>query len=246
MDNAAALPKRFTFHTPQMTAWVLSLVIFSVCVYEKIPLVQRPLPGIVSVNLRKQNKKTPKTLNICNVAIEQSSDLGKDKHLSWPLVEKTKCLYHTSLFVQTSSESHTQKKKSICVKIQNPLKFKYISSSTHWYCSPCNHSVWQGCDPHALTCNWVRHHWGGGVTHSDPGNRLSHGHCHRCHRYCHWRHRNRGCHSLGNGLCEGGWEGGYLRIEVWWRSCGWGCIGLGGCRGTSGSYKVLLGDWPSL
>lgn len=58
----------------------------------------------------KTKQKKPKTLNICNVAIEQSSDLGKDKHLSWPLVEKTKCLYHTSLFVQTSSESHTQKK----------------------------------------------------------------------------------------------------------------------------------------
>lgn len=122
MDNAAALPKRFTFHTPQMTAWVLSLVIFSVCVYEKIPLVQRPLPGIVSVNLRKQNKKPPKTLNICNVAIEQSSDLGKDKHLSWPLVEKTKCLYHTSLFVQTSSESHTQKKKIHLCKNSKPIK----------------------------------------------------------------------------------------------------------------------------
>lgn len=37
-----------------------SFVIFSVCVYEKIPLVQRPSPGIVSVNLWKQNKKTPK------------------------------------------------------------------------------------------------------------------------------------------------------------------------------------------
>lgn len=60
MDNAAALPKQFAFHTPQMTARVLSLVIFSVRVYEKIPLVQRPSPGLVSVNLQKQNKKPPK------------------------------------------------------------------------------------------------------------------------------------------------------------------------------------------
>lgn len=34
--------------------------------------------------------------------------------------------------------------------------------------------VRQGSDPHALTCNGVRYHGGGGVTHGDARQRLRH------------------------------------------------------------------------
>lgn len=122
MDNAAALPKRFTFHTPQMTARVLSLLSFLVYVCMKRSLWYKDLRLGLCQSICENKTKKPKSLNICNVAIEHSSDLGKDKHLSWPLVEKKKCLYHTSLFVQTSSESHTQKKKIHLCKNSKPIK----------------------------------------------------------------------------------------------------------------------------
>lgn len=83
MDNAAALPKRFTFHTPQMTAQVLSFLTFLVYVCMKRSLWYKDLrQGLCQSICENKTKKPLKTLNICNVAIEHSSDLGKDKHLS--------------------------------------------------------------------------------------------------------------------------------------------------------------------
>lgn len=105
-----------------------------------------------------------------------------------------------------------------------------------------NQLVRHSGDPHALTSNGVRHHWSGGVAHGDDRQRLGHGHCHWCHRYSHWCHRDRGRHPLCNGLCEGSWQGGDLRIQMGRRGGRWGSISWGGWRGTSGSYQVLLSD----
>lgn len=109
-----------------------------------------------------------------------------------------------------------------------------------------HHLVRQSGDPHALTRYGVWHHGGGGVTHGDARQRLRHRHRHWGHRNCHRCHRNRWCHPLGNGLCKGSWEGGYLRVEVGWWGCRWGSISWGRRRGAGRSYKVLLGDRPRL
>lgn len=61
----------------------------------------------------------------------------------------------------------------------------------------------QGGDPHALTCNRIRHHGGGGMTHGDARQRLGHGHSDRCHRHRHLCHGNRRGHPLSDGLCQG-------------------------------------------
>lgn len=97
-------------------------------VYEKIPLVQRPLSEFTGQSVCR--KKT-KTKHIYNAATEQSSNLGKDKSLSCPLLEENKHL--KSVTVQMQAESHTQKKDHLCKK-ENPVKYSY--SSTHGYNSP--------------------------------------------------------------------------------------------------------------
>lgn len=106
--------------------------------------------------------------------------------------------------------------------------------------------VRQSGDPHALTRNGVRHHWGCGVTHRDAWQGLRNRHSHWCDRNCYWCHGNRWCHPLCDRLRESSRQGRDLRVEVGWRCGRWGSISWWSRGGSCRSHKILLCHGPRL